>query len=45
MKLFECFKMFDLLNFHGLNQFQEVTILLMKCGANCSHPMKVGIDY
>jgi hypothetical protein len=45
MKLFECFKMFGLLNFHGLNQLQDVTILLTKCGANCSHPMKVGIDY
>jgi hypothetical protein len=45
MKLFECFKMFGFLKFHGLDQLQEMTILLTKCGANCSHPSKVGIDY
>ncbi len=43
MKLFEC--LFGLLNFRGLNQLQEMIILLTKCGANCSHPSKVGIDY
>jgi hypothetical protein len=37
--------MFGFLNFYGLNQLQEMTILLVKCGANCSHPSKVGIDY
>ncbi len=45
MKCIKPFRMFSLLNYHGLNQWLEVMVFLTRCIAMCAWPLKARTNY